>query len=197
MDIFKEAMDSKWGNANNAILENYHPINVSQQEELDLAFQLSEMDVKISLQKMKSDSAPGPDRILIRTLKLTECSLVIYTILKIMLKWNVIPDSMREARTIMIYKGKGDQSNPINWRPISICSVIRRLIEKVIDSKLRQYICFNENQRGFVNQPGTFLNVSLIDGCLKKAKTDQSDISVVMLDISQAFDNVEVISDMD
>ncbi|KAJ4451779.1 hypothetical protein ANN_03251 [Periplaneta americana] len=110
-------------------------------------------DIQRALNGMKADSAAGPDRVLIQTLKLIDCDSVINKILEIMMDWNVVPDGMRDARTILIYKGKGERCYPSNWRSISICSVVRRLIERVIDVKMRQFALLNENQRGFVSQP--------------------------------------------
>ena len=191
IDILKDTMTLRWGNKNDAILDTYDMFcSKSQQDDIDRSLDISVDDIKKSLNSMKSDSAAGPDKILVRTLKMTECSSVISLILNIMLKWNIIPEAMRDAKTVFIYKGKGERNQPSNWRPISICSVIRRLIERVLDAKVRQFISLNENQRGFVNQPGSYINISLVNGCLQKAKKDKDDLVVVMLDVTQAFDTI-------
>ena len=78
-----------------------------------------------------------------------------------------------------------------SWRPITIFSVIRRVIERVLDKELRQQIELNHNQRGFTsNLAGCHINSRLIDGCLKDAKTKKKDCTVVFLDISRAFDHI-------
>ncbi|KAJ4446513.1 hypothetical protein ANN_13209 [Periplaneta americana] len=187
----KEALEKKWGTSNNTILDNYNMTYANtQQDDLDQMFQISVQDIQRALNGMKADSAAGPDQVLIRTLKLIDCASIIKKILEIMMDWNVVPDGMRDARTILIYKGKGERCNPSNWRPISICSAVRRLIERVIDVKMRQFVLLNENQRGFVSQPDTYINISLVDGCLQHAKQDKKDLNIVMLDMTQAFDNV-------
>jgi len=106
-----------------------------------------------------------------------------------MLKNEFVPAALREARTVLIYK-KGDVEDPKNWRPVSICSAIRRVFEKVIDHRLREYISFAASQRGFTSTPGTHINSSLVSGCLKKAKEEKRDCAVVMLDCTQAFDTM-------
>ena len=96
---------------------------------------------------------------------------------------------LRRARTILIYK-YGDPDIVKNWRPITINSVLCRIIERVLDIKLRSYLDLNINQRGFMSGPGVFLNFSIVDGCLNNAKINRKDCCVVFLDISKVFDHV-------
>lgn len=78
-----------------------------------------------------------------------------------------------------------------NWRPITIYSILRRIIERVLDKKLRSQIDLNINQRGFVNGiSGCHVNTKLIDACLRDAKKNNKSCSVVFLDISKAFDRI-------
>src|SRR5699024_10155506 len=83
------------------------------------------------------------------------------------------------------------QSDIGNWRPITIYSVIRRIIERVLDSHLRKQLDLNTNQRGFVSGlPGAHVNSRLVNACLQDSKANKRDCTVVFLDISKAFDRV-------
>lgn len=102
-----------------------------------------------------------------------------------------------ESSTILIYKEKGDQSDVCNWRPISICSILRRIIERLNDRKLNiiiisislnNYIVSNENQVGFMQVPGTFINTSIINACLEKSKKEKIDCCIILLDVEKAFE---------
>lgn len=64
------------------------------------------------------------------------------------------------------------------------------MFEKILDRKIKQYLEFNHNQRGFTHQPGTYINASIISGCLKKSKMMQKDCVIAFLDIVQAFDSI-------
>ena len=55
----------------------------------------------------------------------------------------IFPDSLKVARISAIYKGKGSRSNPNNYRPISILSVVSRLFEKLVHGQLYSYIIQN------------------------------------------------------
>ncbi|KAL1448238.1 hypothetical protein WDU94_006626 [Cyamophila willieti] len=107
-----------------------------------------------------------------------------------MLKSGHCPRSFREGRTILIFKGH-DEKNLKNWRPITIYSILRRIIEKVLDLKLRDEIELNTNQRGFIKGvQGCHINTKIIDACLRDAKTKKKDCIVSFLDVSDAFSNI-------
>ena len=77
-----------------------------------------------------------------------------------------------------------------NWRPITICSVLRRVIERVLDRRLREFVNFNPNQRGFNKTSGTHINTALLDCILHEAKVNKTTVAIVFLDIKKAFDNI-------
>ena len=49
---------------------------------------------------------------------------------------SIFPDNLKVARISAIYKGKGSRSNPDNYRPISVLSVVSRLFEKLVHEQL-------------------------------------------------------------
>lgn len=151
--------------------------------------QVSKQEVASVVSRMAVDTAPGPDHVLMRIVKDDMVMEIISLITTLMLKSGHVPSIFKQARTVIIYK-KGDINNIKNWRPISICSVVRRVVERILDKRLRQYVSFNINQRGFTNSPGNLINTSLLKSVLAEAKTKRGDATVVFLDISKAFDNI-------
>ncbi|KAK9500774.1 hypothetical protein O3M35_001972 [Rhynocoris fuscipes] len=137
------------------------------------------------------DTSPGPDGVLIRTIKALDVAHVIQYIAEIMLKTSYVPSAFRKGRTVLIYKGKGAISNISAWRPITIYSIVRRIIEKVFDAELRKQVAFHKCQRGFVRGlPGCHVNARLIDAILKDAKQCKKDAVISFLDVTGAFDNI-------
>jgi hypothetical protein len=186
-----DSFKSRWCVKNSKVLHQYETVEPEEQKTLDEDFldRFSEEDVKAAMKNMNIDTSPGPDHIYMRTLKLVKCEKVIALLATIMLQWSYVPKIMKEAKTILIYKG-GDKSDPGNWRPISIQSIIRRIIERILDRHLRKFITFNNNQRGFTKHFGTLINTNILDGCLKHAKSSETDITIVLLDIIKAYDNI-------
>ncbi|CAB0016268.1 unnamed protein product, partial [Nesidiocoris tenuis] len=147
--------------------------------------------IEDAIRSISIDTAPGPDGILLRTIRIVKAAGAIHQIAKIMLAWNYVPKKFQTGRTILIYKGKGDETDLKNWRPITIFSVIRRIIERSLDRELRSLTRFHCLQRGFVSgMPGTHINASIVQGCLKEAKRSRKNCCVVMLDLAKAYDSV-------
>lgn len=126
-------------------------------------------EIHKALHRIKVDTSPGPDRITVRILRHLKSTKFLTLLANIMLKFKYVPTPLKLARRILIHKG-GDGSNMNDWMPITIFSVVRRIIEKVLDSKLRSYVTLSSHQRGFIPVPGTHINASIINGCLRLAK---------------------------
>ena len=150
---------------------------------------ISKEDIAIAAHKIAVDTAPGPDHVLVRVIR----NEIVYEILAIiatrMLSSGIVPRCFKTARTVLIHKA-ADVNILSNWRPITICSVLRRVIERVLDKHLRTFVSFNEHQRGFTNNSGTLINTSILRKVLKTTKDNKEDVTVVFLDISKAFDNI-------
>ena len=98
------------------------------------AFKFKEItptDVKIAISKLKNS---GGGAIPVRFLKdAAEC--IAYPLAEIFtksLKCGIFPANLKLAKTSPIFKGKGSRSDPDNYRPLSVLSVIARLFEKLI-----------------------------------------------------------------
>lgn len=49
-----------------------------------------------------------------------------------------VPSNWKTARVSPIYK-KGDKSDPANYRPISLTSLVRKLLEHIVTSQLMRH----------------------------------------------------------
>lgn len=177
---------------NNCEREHYADLltereRVIQDETFDASVHKDE--VILATKRMAVDTSAGPDRVLVRAIKDDMASTIIAKIATIMLQTGHVPSLFTKARTILLPKN-GDSTELSDWRPITICSVLRRVIEKIFDARLRSYIQFSEHQRGFTNSPGTIINTALLRSVLNSAKHNKQDVTLVFLDISKAFDNV-------
>lgn len=180
-----EHFSNVFDQVNNSTIEQY-PQPESPFEDI----QVTVDEVRKAINKIKIDTSPGYDRVLMRTVKDLNIASVIQRIVTIMLATGTVPPSLGEGRTIPIPK-KGNADDVSNLRPITIYSVIRRIIERILDKRLREQVQLNHNQRGFqIGLPGCHMNSSLINACLTKSKEDKSDLVVVFLDLTKAFDRI-------
>ena len=104
----------------------------------------------------------------------------------------IYPNNLKIARICPIYKGKGSKSNPDNYRPISVLSVIARTFEKLVHDQLSDFLkdSFYKFQSGFRQNHSTqtallnttnewFVNID-------KGKYNLA----VFIDLRKAFDTV-------
>lgn len=73
--------------------------------------EVSISNIKHAIKGMSFDSSPGPDHVLVRTVKELEISGIIQLIITVMLSTSYVPEKLKVGRTILIYKGKGDVGN--------------------------------------------------------------------------------------
>lgn len=145
--------------------------------------------------KIKIDKASGIDKIPPKCLKILNESLTT-TLVKLIndiLTTGIFPDLAKEAVICPIFKG-GDKSNPNNYRPISLLSVLSKLVEYIIKNRLVSH--FNKNdfffkfQYGFMEKSDTqSATIDLVTDLYNDI--DKGLISAgVFLDMTKAFDLV-------
>ena len=105
----------------------------------------------------------------------------------------VVPDNFKLAKVIPVFK-KGSQTNLSNYRPISLLSIFNKLLEKLMFSRLSDYlekrqILYNR-QFGFRSNHSTDHAVLSIIDKVQKAIDDRDYSCGIFLDFSKAFDTV-------
>ncbi len=157
--------------------------------------EISTEDVRERLDKLNVSKSPGPDNMHPHVLK--ELSPVINTplatIMQKSLQEGIVPQSWKSANVTPIYK-KGPKSDCGNYRPVSLTSILCKLLESIIRDHLVKYIDANDLlsacQHGFVS--GRSCSTQLIE-CLDTWMDllDRGDsLDVVYLDFAKAFDSV-------
>jgi hypothetical protein len=97
------------------------------------------------------------------------------------------------ANVLPIFK-KADQTNPENYRPISLLSCVGKVFERVIFNHLYNYLNINNlissQQAGFI--PGYSTTYQLIEtyNDITTSLENKEHVGIVFLDISKAFDRV-------
>ena len=106
---------------------------------------------------MKPSYCCGHDNISSNTLKLiaNEVSPRLSLIINQSLSTGIFPDSLKTAKVIPIHR-KDEKTIMSNYRPISILSVLSKIIESVMHLQLMHY--FSENKLFSTQQYGFRLN---------------------------------------
>jgi hypothetical protein len=147
------------------------------------------------LQKLKTSKATGPDGIPARVLK--ECASVIYkplsSLFSLSLKAGIVPLDWKLANVVPIYKSDG-KSDPNNYRPISLLSIISKVMESIINDYLRKHLfgssLISQHQYGFRPKHSTLDLLTSTTQGWENALDKGSEVGIIALDISRAFDRV-------
>ena len=126
-----------------------------------VTFTSSEVSKKI--EKMKIGS-PGPDGITVNFLKATQqvISEPLALIFTKSMNEGSVPLSWREANVTPIFK-KGSKTETCNYRPVSLTSVVCKLMETIIRDQLIQHLeinaLINPTQHGFMKHKSCTTNL--------------------------------------
>lgn len=109
--------------------------------------------------RMKAGTSAGVDGLKKAHLKTKGAVPMLAVLFNLLLLKGYFPKHFKENRTTLIPKPGKDVSDPRNWRPITIGSLLGRLFSNMIDIRLRRFIKQTERQKGFVNENGCVHNV--------------------------------------
>ena len=178
---------------------SFFPMQSSMSNTTDLYLTdivLSEKNIIDAIQELSPTSAAGPDGLPSSLLVncATELAPILLIIFSHSLSSGVIPPSFKRAAITPVFKS-GDRSVPSNYRPISLTSVISKVLEIIIRKQVSSFIdkkgFLNSTQHGFRSGrscPSALLNVfddimHMLDG--------GGSVDMVYLDFSKAFDKVD------
>ncbi|KAG8171475.1 hypothetical protein JTE90_003315 [Oedothorax gibbosus] len=150
-------------------------------------------EVKARLFKFEN-SAPGPDRISYSHLKEADPSCTaIAKVLNVCLRAKRIPYQWKTSRTILIHK-KGNLDDISNWRPISLCATLYKLLTGCLASRLTTWLScegvLSDAQKGFLPFDGTFEHHFLVSREIRRTKTSGEELCMAQIDLANAFGSV-------
>ena len=151
--------------------------------------------IKRILLKLDTNKASGPDEIPVVVLKrcASELTPILCRLFNMSYKKGIFPSSWKHARVQPIPK-KGKKTQPNNYRPVALLSVISKVMEKAINQHLLKYLeahnIINDRQYGFRKQRSTGDLLTYVTHLWNNAIEQHGESRAVALDISKAFDRV-------
>ena len=168
-----------------------HQLSETRMENITVGYS----DVFELLKNLDGSSSAGPDGV--HPMLLKSCSEVIALPLSIIFQKSiesaVLPREWKISGVAPIFKG-GSKANALNYRPVSLTSVPCKVLERVIDRQLRDYLDMHgllvNQQFGFRKGRSTEDQLLLTYSEII-AEVDRGNVvDVLFLDISKAFDQV-------
>ena len=147
------------------------------------------------MKAMKDNKSPGvdgiPPKLLMETVE--QISIPLARVFNLSLKEGVVPFECKEANTIPLFK-KGSRNKSENYRPVSLTSVICKLLERLIKDHMVDYLfkhkLLNSSQHGFLKARSCLTNMLCFLEEITKWIDVGSPVDIIYLDFQKAFDKV-------
>uniref|UniRef100_A0A3Q2PCB4 Reverse transcriptase domain-containing protein n=1 Tax=Fundulus heteroclitus TaxID=8078 RepID=A0A3Q2PCB4_FUNHE len=150
-------------------------------------------ELKRALCKTRN-SAPGKDEVCYIMLR----HVSDHVLNKLLILYNKIwkegrlPCKWKEAIVIPIKKYGKDHSNPGNYRPIALTSNMCKLMERMVNERLIQYLesrkIIAPYQSGFCRGRGAIDPVLCLEDDIRKAQINKETVVAVFFDVEKAYD---------
>ena len=102
-----------------------------------------------------------------------------------------LPSDWKLANVVPVHK-KGDKSNVENYRPISLTSLVMKVIENYLRDELydkcRKFI--SDKQHGFLPQKSCTTQLISVLDTMSQSLNNRNDVDVIYFDFAKAFDSV-------
>jgi len=147
------------------------------------------------LRNLKKHKSPGPDcihpRILIEIS--ANISVPLTTLFNKSMEEGIVPNKWKEACVTPLFK-KGNRNLPSNYRPISLTSIICKILESIIRDSIVKFM--DNNKLWYTDQHGFLRGKSCITQLLQVIEdwsfmlNERKCVTNIYLDFAKAFDSV-------
>ena len=192
-----EALNDYFG-ATVSIKDNY-PSQMIHSCDTNEAFQFKPMSTRQTdqlLKNIKINTATGCDELPAFLLKQLASSLAhnLTLIFNSSISSSTFPLVWKQSNICPVWKGKGSRSEPSNYRPISVISVVARVFEKALARQLQEYCdhkcIIPKEQFGFRrNSSCEAALLSAMESWLSSVDAGNF-VGALAIDLSKAFDTV-------
>ena len=180
-EYFEKRMNEK----NDFELDEVHPIEGPIKE-------VDKNEVRQAIEAMKTGKAAGPTGLTTEMMKAGgESSMIEFTkVLADVWKKEKIPEEWKRSHTVTIYKGKGDPLQCNSYRGIRLLEHPMKVMEKVLEKRLREIVNIDEMQRGFMKGRSTTDAIHVLRQLQEKYLEKKKTLFHVFVDLEKAFDRV-------
>ena len=152
-------------------------------------------DITKILRSLKPDKASGPDQVPSRVLK--ECAAELASplcrLFRLCFANGTFPDQWKTASVIPVHK-RDSKSDPTKYRPISLLSIISKVMESAVSKQLQNHLLTNKlissRQFGFRPHHSTADLLTILAQTWNASLDRSEEVCIVACDIQGAFDRV-------
>ena len=167
------------------------PIRPQRQDEPPFALE----ELQTVLAQLKKHKAPGPDDIRNELFLLLDDynEGQILDVFNEVWDKGEVPDNWREAIVVTLFKGKGTDTDPANYRPISLLNTMYKIFAALLQKRLLAQ-CeghLRATQYGFRPHRGCSQPLFILRRAMEWSKMTNHALKLLFLDWKQAFDSID------
>ena len=150
-------------------------------------------DVFDAIRMLDINKASGIDQITAEHLKFAGkkvCPLLAMCFTGLLVH-GVLPESSTAVQLVPVLKDKAGKLNSIdNYRPIALASILSKVLERILLTRLEMFIITADNQFGFKKKHGTDLCIFALKEMIDSYSSRNSTVFLCFIDASCAFDRI-------
>ena len=157
---------------------------------------VSKQEIHKLMEELEDGKAMGPDGVSGSILKACreELAVPIYDIIQYSLASGTVPVEWKRADVVPIYKS-GKKEEPLNYRPVSLTSVVCKMCERVFKRQWTEFLerreLISNKQFGFRKGRSCVTNLlSFYSRVVDKVQERDGWVDCIYLDLKKAFDKV-------
>ena len=141
---------------------------------------------------MKAGKAPGPSGIVVEMIRAASdmgASMILDLAAAIICDGKV-PSDWEQSFIVCLYKGKGDALERGNYCGLKLTEQVMKILERIVDSLIRQLVSIDDSQFGFVPGRGTTDTIFIVRQLQEKYLAANKRLYMAFVDQEKAFDRV-------
>ncbi|XP_026744251.1 uncharacterized protein LOC113505646 [Trichoplusia ni] len=150
-------------------------------------------DIVAIINGMKRGKSPGHDGLSIEHLRFAGKHLprVLAMFYNFCISHSYLPDDLMKTVVVPIIKNKtGDASDGSNYRPISLATILAKVLDSLLDKQLNKHMSLSDAQFGFQSKLSTETAILCLKHTVQYYTSRKTPVYACFLDLSKAFDLV-------
>ena len=178
-----------------SLIEN-QILNIDAERKYEAVNEPFILEELVSAVNMMKNSTPGPDMICQPMIThLPDCALrFLLNVLNMIWETSTFPKGWTHSLIIPILKRNEDPSNPGSYRPISLTSIMCKLMERMVNSRLtwilEKFSIISPLQNGFRKNRSTMDPIVQLENDIQKGLGNKEATIVCFLDFEKAYDSL-------
>jgi ribonuclease HI len=165
---------------------------------------ISDAEIDFAISSLRPGKAPGADEVTIEMIRELppSGSILLRRLVRQSIRTGVVPSTWKLGLVMPLPKPGKDTQRPQNWRPVTLTSILSKIVERVVCERLLELVPLNETQFGFrrtrTTSDAIHLQIDHILECLNvyepsevyRASWTPLKVFATAYDLTQAFDRV-------